>query len=495
MQNRRYAVLAELKIVVAEILRKRRVSEEEERKKKEEKRLSCLRRFQANVRMHYAKQKFPDLIDSKRSEKKLKIEMIRNGSATKIQSLYRGYSIRIWIINIPIEDPKRMWFAVQQRKLLYLPSRIAQLQNQAEVIRQSFSAKLKPSQTKYRLKQRLWNNFRLNAERKVEKYEIAVRKYVLEVKKFKKYKNSEASVLRRSWERAKLALIKNEILREAKTAQILASKINDTFLETRIEDEYRRDAIITAEGLAIHNAMEVLNVEKKNLYFVFDKILDIEAETDEEVTHSDTDVHHDSSSEEDFPDDMDENEVQVLREENRRKKLAKVVQKQKEQAERRKKRIKRHEKLQKYKKHWLRKQKYKIGKLIEDVEDKRYELANHGLMSAINEMELYDVYNKSFMQIMESVRLQIQTIAENAWLRIESQRSEMIEGEGAQIHFESLTQSMRLHKKITIEKERILEITANISHLATKQILRREKFVVCDWMAAKKKMESKCSPG
>ena len=54
-----------------------------------------------------------------------------------------------------------------------------------------------------------------------------------------------------------------EILREAKTAQILASKINDTFLETRIEDEYRRDAIITAEGLAIHNAMEVLNVEKK----------------------------------------------------------------------------------------------------------------------------------------------------------------------------------------------------------------------------------------
>ena len=91
------------------------------------------------------------------------------------------------------------------------------------------------------------------------------------------------------------------------------------------------------------------------------------------------------------------------------------------------------------------------------------------------------------MQIMESVRLQIQTFAENAWLRIESQRSEMIEGEGAQIHFESLTQSMRLHKKITIEKERILEITANISHLATKQILRREKFVVCDWMAAKKK--------
>ena len=90
--------------------------------------------------------------------------------------------------------------------------------------------------------------------------------------------------------------------------------------------------------------------------------------------------------------------------------------------------------MQKYKKHWLRKQKYKIGKPIEDVEDKRYELANHGLMSAINEMELYDVYNKSFMQIMESVRLQIQTIAENAWLRIESQRSEMIEGEGAQIH-------------------------------------------------------------
>ena len=191
---------------------------------------------------------------------------------------------------------------------------------------------------------------------------------------------------------------------------------------------------------------------------------------------------------------MDENEVQVLREENRRKKLAKVVQKQKEQAERRKKRIKRHEKLQKYKKHWLRKQKYKIGKLIEDVEDKRYELANHGLMSAINEMELYDVYNKSFMQIMESVRLQIQTIAENAWLRIESQRSEMIEGEGAQIHFESLTQSMRLHKKISIEKERILEITENISHLATKKFLRREKFVVCDWMATKK-MESKCSPG
>ena len=141
--------------------------------------------------MHYAKQKFPDLIDAKKSEKKLKIEMLRNGSATKIQSLYRGYSIRIWIINIPIEDPKRMWFAFQQRKLLYLPSRIAQLQNQAEVIRQSFSAKLKPSQTKYRLKQRLWDNFRSNAERKVEKYGIAIRKYVLEVKKFKKYKNSE----------------------------------------------------------------------------------------------------------------------------------------------------------------------------------------------------------------------------------------------------------------------------------------------------------------
>ena len=188
-------------------------------------------------------------------------------------------------------------------------------------------------------------------------------------------------------------------------------------------------------------------------YFVFDKILDLEAETDEEVTHSDTDVHHDSSSEEEFADDMDEKEVQALKEESRRKKLAKVIQKQKEQVERRKKRIKRHEKLQKYQKHWLRKQKYKIGKLIEDVENKRYELASHGLLSAINEMKLYEAYNKSFVEIVKSVRLQIQTFAENAWLRIESQRSEMVEGAGAQIHFESLTQSMRLQKKIMIEKE------------------------------------------
>ena len=58
----------------------------------------------------------------------------------------------------------------------------------------------------------------------MEKYEIAVRKYVLEVKKFQKYKNSEASVLRRSWERAKLALIKNGDLEGGKDGTNISIK-------------------------------------------------------------------------------------------------------------------------------------------------------------------------------------------------------------------------------------------------------------------------------
>ena len=89
-------------------------------------------------------------------------------------------------------------------------------------------------------------------------------KHVQQVKKFEKYKDVHGSVLRRTWERAKIALLKSENLLDAKTSQIMVTKVNDQFLENRIGRELRRDAISTAEGLAIHNAMQVLEVEKIN---------------------------------------------------------------------------------------------------------------------------------------------------------------------------------------------------------------------------------------
>ena len=55
-----------------------------------------------------------------------------------IEVIVFEYGLSIFLLKI-----QREWFAVQQRKLLYLPSRIAQLQNQAEVIRQSFSGEIK----------------------------------------------------------------------------------------------------------------------------------------------------------------------------------------------------------------------------------------------------------------------------------------------------------------------------------------------------------------
>ena len=113
---------------------------------------------------------------------------------------------------------------------------------------------------------------------------------------------------------------------DAKTSQIMVTKVNDQFLENRIERELRRDAISTAEGLAIHNAMQVLEVEKNNLYIVFDKILDLESIGDEDVEHSDTDVHHDSSSEEEINDeDLEEHEIQAIKQQIALKKKERLV--------------------------------------------------------------------------------------------------------------------------------------------------------------------------
>ena len=491
VQNRRYAVLAELKMVVSAMLEKRRLVELERKKKEDQKRLDCIVTFQAAVRRFFAKQNFPDLIDQKKKGKKHRYEKLKMDSATKIQALYRGYSIRIWAVNLPMEDPRRMWHEILKRKLIFLPSKIIQMQKQATNLRYSFATTLKPSNAKYRLKQRLWENFRRNAGRKCEKYRTEMHKHVQQVKKFEKYKDVHGSVLRRTWERAKIALLKSENLLDAKTSQIMVTKVNDQFLENRIGRELRRDAISTAEGLAIHNAMQVLEVEKNNLYIVFDKILDLESIGDEDVEHSDTDVHHDSSSEEEIDDeDLGEHEIQAIKQQIALKKKEKVGRKIKEQIARRKQRERRHERLIKYRTHWLTKQKYKVGKMILDVEEERYKLTLHGLNSAMKELELYKAYNDNFAKIMTSVRLQIQLLAEDSWLKIASKSSELMEGEGAKIHFEALTKSMRVQKRISDEKGFVMDLTGEISELSADQVLRREKFVVCDWMAAKKKWKA-----
>ena len=132
-----------------------------------------------------------------------------------------------------------------------------------------------------------------------------------------------------------------------------------------------------------------------------------------------------------------------------------------------------------------------LGKMILDVEEERYKLTLHGLNSAMKELELYKAYNDNFAKIMTSVRLQIQLLAEDSWLKIASKSSELMEGEGAKIHFEALTKSMRVQKRISDEKGFVMDLTGEISELSADQVLRREKFVVCDWMAAKKKWKAK----
>ena len=122
--------------------------------------------------------------------------------------------------------------------------------------------------------------------------------------------------------------------------------------------------------------------------FLFDKILDLESIGDEDVEHSDTDVHHDSSSEEEIDDeDLEEHEIQAIKQQIALKKKEKVGRKIKEQIARRKQRERRHERLIKYRTHWLTKQKYKVGKMILDVEEERCKLTLHGLNSAMKELE------------------------------------------------------------------------------------------------------------
>ena len=64
------------------------------------------------------------------------------------------------------------------------------MQKQATNLRYSFATTLKPSNAKYRLKQRLWENFRRNAGRKCEEYRMEMHKHVQQVKSLKNIKMS-----------------------------------------------------------------------------------------------------------------------------------------------------------------------------------------------------------------------------------------------------------------------------------------------------------------
>ena len=126
IQNMRYRTLEELMSVVALKMEKRRQIEKEKQKEAEARRLKGIIQFQANVRRHQKQTKWLDLMEDITKQRDNEASDYRNKCAVIIQSLYRGFSVRIWVINLSVEDTRKFWYQIQSRKRIFMPSLIDQ---------------------------------------------------------------------------------------------------------------------------------------------------------------------------------------------------------------------------------------------------------------------------------------------------------------------------------------------------------------------------------
>ena len=509
IQNRRYRMLAELRVVVAAKMEKLRMIEEEKQRLAAERRMRGVIKFQAYFRRHSKVRNWPNLQDKIEIERETEEQMKHDYCATVIQSLFRGFSIRIWVINLPIQDRKQFWHGVQTRLLQFLPSRIEQLLRHSLQIREKFSTTLKPTGVRYKVKERLWGNREKSLSRKLEKSIEDSRVSHAECKRLIHFKNSPQLKLADLWNRHNIAAEQEDILKAGRITQIELNKLNGKFLETRIDRERRRDAVLVAAGLAIDKAFVVLDTEKENLVYVLKKIKDLQLEPDEEVEDSDEDVHDDSDEEEYAKAEkkhaermgdknalkkMSKEEIEELKlnaeldkKDREAKRKAKVARKQKEKEARQKYRQRRHEKLIAYRQRWLISQTYKIDTMLELVEKKRYELAKHAYSTAVNEIALYKAHEAGAQSIARSVSKQIRLVGEDMRLQNAIYKSEVLDGEGSKMVFDCITWRVSVNKKRRLEQDMIINLKKDLLERDLAHTLERERFVVPDWNPAKMK--------
>jgi Ca2+-binding EF-hand superfamily protein len=501
IQNLRYRTLAELRAVVAVKLEKKRRTEEKERKETETRKLRGIVRFQANVRRYQKKTKWLDLMDELLEDRDQEIADYKKKCAISIQSLYRGYSVRIWIVTLTVEDPRKFWYQVQTRKRVFVPSLVKLYVRESKKLRASFGTKLKASADRYRVKEKLWTNKAKNFQKKADEYTEESRVFAKKCKTLSHLQHDPRKQLQDFWKFHKALVVRYEIFKNGKVSQRKVNSQNKEFLGVRVERECRRDAVLTADGLALDKAFAVKDLERRNIMSVFDKLSDLEQEPEEEVVHSDEDPYDDSEDDEDVPaidrktyDAMTEEEkeehrinAELERQDAEKRKQEKIQRKIKEKAVRQKYRIKRHQKMIRLRKIWLTKQRYKISVLLQEVDAGRLELAKHAYESAKNEFVLQADHEKAARQLMEIVKMQIQIIAEDMWVEADLTQAELMDGEGSEIAFKSITRRVNLRQKRRKLQDAIMEMKTDLSGRSADQVLVRERYVVPEWLPGKMK--------
>ena len=514
VRDQRLAMHDELMVAIARREEMREKRKEEEKRKRDLFFAKCFSIFGAHWHGIIARRAYPIMKENVVKAKVVKKNQHVFKSASHIQALFRGYSLRIWYMNLRMDDPYLFWRDVHIRESIHLPG----------VTRQQWGISQKI------LEEDFVNVLSKKGRSFKARFGTTVRRYIADIKVLAtkvQDLHGESGVYLKRWaclmeigKKTPLSSMAMASARELKSqgrrlealAQgfgsiMILMKQRLVFLTDRRAYEDRRDAVLRAQKKAFDMARE--NIEKvlketKETVKAIEKAQEEPAEdwdamnskAEAIIAHAEKLENPYKEAEEVLEPRMADEEFHQLTDEEKHEYETMRILKEQEIKERIEKAAKAKErrsmdrlklwKAQWSKRNaWLRKEhKHALHKAIKG------EMAVLSMAKALvetreEEIRLYQEYDTVQEDIIQSIQAEIHYEAEIMQLEVHKQMLEANEGEGALGILESVRHQVNLRDKQRRLHDDYSQRVLQCIHDSDEQTERRERFVVSEWSETK----------